>query len=318
MTRPSSLSPLAAACLVALSAAAFGTMAIFARWAYAAGVDAYGVLMPRFVIAALLLWVILRRAGTTLPPASRLPGLTLMGLGYVAQSFCYFAALTYIPAGMVALLLYLYPLFVVLLARIVGHEPLSARKLLALAVCSVGTVLTLGVTGAAGPATDLALDWRGVALAVGAACIYSVYIVGGSRATHGLDPLASTTVILSSAAVALVLIVAVRWALGLPPRLPQSGPAWSAVLAIAVVSTAIAISLFVVGLRQLGASRTAVISTLEPVVTVVLAALFLQERLGFDQLVGGALVLAGALLLALHRPAEPAQEQAAASQGARR
>ena len=308
MDRSRSLSPVAAAALVALSAASFGAMAVFARYAYAAGVDAYGVLMPRFVIAALVLWIVLHLAGIKLPPASRLPGLALMGLGYVAQSFCYFAALTYIPAGMVALLLYLYPLFVVLLARLLGHEPLTRRKLLALGVCSVGTVLTLGVTG--GTATEgAALDWRGVALAVSAACIYSVYIVGGSRATHGIDPLASTTVILSSAGVALVLIVAVRWGLGMPARLPQSMPAWGAVLAIALVSTSVAVGLFVVGLKHLGPSRTAVISTLEPVVTVVLAAAFLQERLGFDQLVGGALVLAGALLLALHRPAERVLEQ---------
>ena len=110
--------------------------------------------------------------------------------------------------------------------------------------------------------------------------------------------MASTTVILASAAAGLVVIVAVRFALGEPARFAHSVSGWAAVLAIALVSTVLAVGLFVVGLKHLGASRTALISTLEPVLTMLLAALFLAERLAPAQFVGGALVLAGALLLA--------------------
>lgn len=301
--------PLLAALLVAVSAACFGAMAIFARLAYAEGVDAYGILLPRFVIAGVLLWTLVAWLRVPLPARRQLPGLALMGAGYVAQSFCFFAALTYIPAGMVALLLYLYPLFVVLLSRVLGHEQLDGRKLFALVVCSAGTALTLGGTG---DAAGAGLDMRGVALALAAACIYAVYIVGGSRATRGVDPLASTAVILTSAASVLAGVVAVRGGLGLPVQFAQTGPGWAAVAAIALVSTAVAVGCFVVGLRHLGASRTALISTLEPVVTVVLATAFLGEHLAPAQWVGGALVLSGALLLAM----QPPPRQAPASHAA--
>lgn len=300
------MSPLSAAALVSLSAASFGAMAIFARHAYAEGVDLYGILLPRFAIAALVLWGVLRIGRTAMPPAARVPGLALMGAGYVAQSFCFFAALNYIPAGMVALLLYLYPLFVVLLSWAVGHERLGARKLLALAVCTAGTVMTLGWTDVG---AQPSLDWRGVALAIAAACVYAVYIVGGSRATRGVEPLAATATILSSSAVLLALIVGARLVLGEPVAFAQGVGGWSAVVAIALVSTVIAVLFFVVGLRHLGASKTALISTLEPVVTVALAAVFLAERLGGWQLAGGALVLAGALLLALEPTSKPAPEK---------
>lgn len=296
------MSPLSAAALVALSAASFGAMAVFARHAYAAGVDLYGVLLPRFLIAALVLWGVLRVMGAPLPSRRRVPGLALMGAGYVAQSFCFFAALNYIPAGMVALLLYLYPLFVVLLSWAVGHEGLGPRKLLALAVCSIGTAMTLGWTDLG---AQPSLDWRGVALAIGAAGIYAIYIVGGSRATRGVEPLAATATILSSSALLLALIVGARLALGEPVAFAQGLGGWSAVLAIALVSTVVAVLFFVVGLRHLGSSKTALISTLEPVVTVALAAVFLGEHLGGWQLAGGALVLTGALMLAL----EPAMPQ---------
>jgi drug/metabolite transporter (DMT)-like permease len=73
------------------------------------------------------------------------------------------------------------------------------------------------------------------------------------------------------------------------------------------VSTVIAVLFFVAGLRVLGSSKTALLSTLEPVVTVTLAALFLAEALKPTQLIGGALVLGGALLLATQATPSAAQ-----------
>ena len=301
-----------AAAIVAVSASCFGAMAIFVRAAYDDGADLLGVLLPRFVLAALALWLWLwlRRQRTPLPARKRLPGLALMGLAYVAQSFCYFGALMFLPAGMVALLLYLYPLFVVLLSWLFRLEPLTGRRLLALAVCSVGTVLTLGWHPWQSPSST-ALDLRGVGLGLAAACIYACYILGGSRATRNVDPLASTAVVLTSAAVVLVLVSGVRTLGGLPPQLVQTATGWGALAAIALVSTVLAIALFVAGLARLGPSRPALISMLEPVVTVLMAWVFLHEHLGPVQLAGGALVLVGAWVLATERmPAAAVQTPA--------
>lgn len=277
-------------------------MAIFGRFAYAAGVDAWGILLPRFVTASLVLWAVMWATGRRPPPRERLPGLLLMGAGYVGQSLCYFFALTYIPAGMVALLLYLFPLFVLLLSRMLGHETLGARKLVALVLCSAGILLTIGIADA-GAAR---LDPRGIALGVGAALIYAVYIVAGSRITAGIDPIASTAVILSGSAFGLLVIVAARMGSGAAVAFPATPSGIASVLAIALVSTVVAVLCFVAGLRRLGSSRTALLSTLEPVVTVALAASFLGEDLRLSQLAGGALVLSGAVLLASAHKEGPA------------
>ncbi len=98
------------ALFVALSAVAFGAMAIFGRYAYAAGVDVLGLLIVRFGIGGALLALIAWRRGVAWPGARARVRIAAMGaLGYVGQSFCYFTALQHAQASLVALLLYLYP-----------------------------------------------------------------------------------------------------------------------------------------------------------------------------------------------------------------
>jgi drug/metabolite transporter (DMT)-like permease len=284
--------------LVALSAAAFGAMAIFARWAYEAGVDLWGILLPRFVIAAAVFLAIARARRMRIPPG-RLPGLAALGALYVAQALCFFGALQFLGAGLVALLLYLFPAFVVLGSRALGQERLTGRRLLALAASLVGVALAIGPGALSGSGGQ---DPRGIALGVAAACVYAVYILAGTRVTRDVPPIAASAVIMSGSAALIAALVGLRWALGHGIAWPTDPVGWGAVGAAAIVSTVIAVSTFFAGLARLGASRTAVVSTLEPLVTVTLAALLLDERLGPLQALGGALVLGAALLIATEQP----------------
>ena len=87
---------------VVASAAAFGAMAIFARYAYGDGVDTPTLLALRFVIAGALLLGACRIAGVAWPRGADLATLVGLGaLGYAAQAACYFTALTLAPAGLV-------------------------------------------------------------------------------------------------------------------------------------------------------------------------------------------------------------------------
>ncbi|MDF3835938.1 DMT family transporter [Cupriavidus basilensis] len=275
--------------LIALSASAFGAMAIFARFAYAAGADVYGLLAVRFVLAAGALALAMRLRGVGLPPWRRVLALAAMGgIGYVGQSFCFFTALNHAQASLVALLLYLYPLFVTILAAVFLKERLSTASVTALVLCSVGAGLTVG--GGQGSAL-------GIALGLASAAIYSVYIIVGARLTAGVNPLATTTVVCAAAAVVYVAAGLLRTGAGVPPQFPQSLAGWLALLAIALLSTVLAILAFFAGLQRLGAARASMLSTLEPVVTVALAALVLGEHVGLTQALGGGLILAGVLWL---------------------
>jgi drug/metabolite transporter (DMT)-like permease len=279
------------ALLVAFSAAGFGAMPIFARQAYAAGVDQYGILLPRFVIAAMLLALLAVVRKSRMPRGRHVVALALLGgVGYVGQSMLYYTALHHASAGLVALLLYAFPFIVAVLAAVFLRERLGPRHLVALPIAAVGLALTIG-GGSGSP--------LGVALGLGAALIYSLYIVGGTHVMRQVDPLVASSIVCAAAATSLAAIALGRAAAGLPVALPQDLSGWVPVALIALVSTVLAITAFLVGLKWLGASLTSVLSTLEPVVSVMLGALVLHETVSGLQAAGGAIVIAAAIWLAL-------------------
>ncbi len=280
---------------VIASAAAFGAMAILARIAYASGVDTPTLLALRFAIAAAAMLAIATLRPTPLPRGATLGALMLLGaLGYGGQAFSFFTALTLAPAGVVALLLYLHPALVALLSATFLHERLTAAKASALAIALAGTVLTVAPTvGSSAADGGGARVAAGVGFAIAAAIFYSFYIVVGAWLGRRVAASAMSTIVIASAAVVFAAAVLVRG-----PAWPQSTTGWLAVLAIALVSTVAAITLYFAGLERVGPTRAATLSTFEPVVTVTLAALVLGEAIAPVQIAGGALILVAVALLA--------------------
>ena len=272
--------------LVALSGVSFGAMAIFGKIAYAHGVDPVTLLFVRFVIAGLAM-VVVMRAGDHAFPRGRLLAsvMALGGLGYVAQSLSYFTALTLASAALVALLLYLYPAIVTLLAAVVLKQRLTPVKAAAVVLALLGSGLTIGRAGGGEP--------LGIALGVAAAVIYAVYILFSSRIAPQAGAIPAATVVMLSAAAVFGVIVAVRG-----PAFPTAAAGWFALVALALVSTVVAIVTFFAGLERIGPAEASTISTLEPVVTVALAAVVLGESVTYGQIAGGTMIVAAVLILA--------------------
>lgn len=271
--------------LVIVSAAAFGTLAIFARFAFADAVDAVTLSFFRFTLAAVGMAGPLVARREPLPRGRTLGWLVAMGaLGYVGQSSAYLTALQYIPAGTVALLLYLYPIFVAVLSAVFLKERLTRVKLAAMGLALVGMALTVG--------PEWTGRWQGVALALSGAAIYSVYILVGTHVMRSVTVFQSSTVILASAGVTFGAWMAARG-----PQLPASTTGWIAILGVVVVSTILPVATFLGGLERIGPTNAAMLSTLEPVVTVLLAAVLLSEAITPLTVFGGALILTAVLLL---------------------
>ena len=283
--------PASGALLCLASAAAFGAMGIFGKLAYDEGATVGTLLAGRFGLAAVLLWLVVVGAGRgrrmrSLPRRDVGIALALGAVGYGAQAGGYFAALERLDASLLALLVYTFPVMVTVTAIALRREPASRRTLIALALASTGLVLVL-----AGAAAG-ALDALGTALGLGAAVVYTAYILISEGVAARLGPLALSTLVCTGAATTLTLTGLAGGDLD-PGRVSAAGFGWLG--GLAVVSTVGAIALFFAGLRRVGPSAASILSTLEPVVTVGLAFVAFGESLGPAQLAGGALVLSAVL-----------------------
>ncbi|HTJ34459.1 MAG TPA: DMT family transporter [Dactylosporangium sp.] len=279
--------------LCLLSAACFGAMAIFGKFAYAAGVTPTTALLVRFTLAAVLLAVLLalrprpRRTGTA--PSRRVVviALGLGAVGYATQAGLYFAALQVMDASPLSLILYTYPVLVTAGAVLIGRDRLTPRRSAALVAASGGTLLVL--LGAGGGS----FHPLGALLGFGSAVTYTMYILVADTVVHELPPVVLTTLVMTGAAGAFGARALVTGGVDLGFR----AAGWWWLACIAVVSTVLAVLAFFAGLRRTGPSTAAILSTFEPVVTAGLATLTLGESLTVAQLAGGALVLASVAVL---------------------
>ena len=265
--------------LVACSTLAYGVLPILGKLAYAAGVTPLPLLAWRYAIAAALIAAIDRS-----PPLPLRTRLRLWAVGgvFVFNSIAYFRALETIPASVTSLVLYTYPVLVALLAGAAGLERLTPRGLLAALAAFVGCALTAG-----GAPAGERLSTAGVAWALLAAVIYASYIVLSSRFGAGV-PARALAMHLSQVA-AVVCSGAALWGEGL--ALPAAPQAWLSVAGIGVVSTVVAMTTFLAGMALVGPTRASVLSSLEVIVTLAFAFLFLGERLAALQWLGALLIL---------------------------
>ena len=231
----------------------------------------------------MFVWMLVQ--GIPFPRGKTLLGLILIGsIWYVAQTLAYFTALSMTEVGLVGLLLYLYPAIVTLIGAVFFRELLSRAKLGALGLALLGTAFTLKPAG-----DGFSL---GIILALTASILYAGYIVVIDKLMAGVDPRSATTVIMLSTGISIGGIVALQGFQG-----PDETYGWIAILAT-VICSIIALGTLFSGLKKVGSTNAAILSTTEPFFIVGLAAWWLGERLEISQLFGGVLLFLAVLFLA--------------------
>jgi drug/metabolite transporter (DMT)-like permease len=280
------------------SAVGFGSMAIFGKLAYDEGATVGTLLSVRFGLAAALFWIIVVAGAMAhevraMGRGDRALALSLGGGGYALQAGCFFAALDRIDASLLSLLLYTFPAIVAVAAAALGRDRLDGRRALALGLALGGLALVLAGAGTG------TLDPLGAALGLASAVVYATYILSSEGIAGRVRPQVLTAFVCTGATITLTLGAALLGEFH-PERLTGAGWGWLACLAFA--STVVGVNLFFAGLRRVGSTNAAILSTFEPVVTVSLAFLVFSEELGPVQLVGGALVVIAVVLLNLRRP----------------
>ncbi len=284
------------AVLCALSAAGFASLTILSKSAMAMGLSLVKILIIRFALAAILLWIYIAvRHGRAVFPGWKLT-LTLVTLGtfgYALQSSLFFTGLQRISASLTSLILYSYPVFVALLDWIVNRKVPTWRSWTAMVVAFSGVLLTVGpqelISG------EIGNDVIGVVAVFLGSAFYAAYLVAVARVSPRAGTLVSTAWVCAGACIGFMLVG------DFLPNLQGTFNIQSVAYAsaMAVLGTIIPLGAIIAGMERVGPLVGSLIATLEPVFTVLLAMLLLGEHLTLMQAAGGGLVLFAVILLNL-------------------
>lgn len=276
--------------LAIISGTAFGAMAIFTKYAYLGGVNVITALFIRFLTASSMFWFVLslRKGERPVETNDKLKLLCLGMFGYALVSACFFQAVKLIPATLAALLLYLYPSLVYLANVFLKYERLQGHSILALMLTTVGTYFVVGVSFNNG-------NIFGILFGTMSAVIYSFFIVIGSKIVKRVGPIESSAYIITGAAIFYIVTGLIHGNL----IFQVSAFTWLMMVATGIISTLVAMLTFWLSVDYIGSSMASIISTIEPLVTALLAFFLFQELLDQKQLIGGLLIILGVLIIQL-------------------
>jgi drug/metabolite transporter (DMT)-like permease len=266
----------------------------FSKRAYESGANTVGVLIVRFTIAAVLMFLIRQfSSGQRVWPQPRLMfDLFLLGaIGYSGAAFFYFTAIENMSTGVSIVIWYIYPVFVVLIGWALFKTKPKRQTIFSLISAMIGVAITVGQPGNA--------TTNGVILVLLSSITYTFYTLSGSRAFKKTDLYTGVTFVLTGAATAFWLY----WLLApasTPVLFPQQTIGWIWIGALAIFATVLSTSTLFAGLKILGPNTTSVVNTVEPVLNIVAGILFLNEVFSVQQGVGAVFVVGALVYLGVH------------------
>jgi drug/metabolite transporter (DMT)-like permease len=217
-------------------------------------------------------------------------------LGYYLASLLDFLGLQYVSAGVGRLIMFLYPTLVIVLSTLFLAKPPTRRELAALAITYTGIALVLSHQISFDPEHRLFVF--GALLVFSSAMCYAVYLVTGSQLVKrvGSARFTAYTMIVSTVpAVIQFALLESPAALELPTRV------WWIAVVLATICTVLPVFLVAEALKRIGANHFALIGALGPVTTVLADFFLLEGALSAVQILGGALVISGVLLVSVKR-----------------
>ncbi|MEZ0540504.1 DMT family transporter [Fibrella arboris] len=284
---------------VFLAAFCFAMKGIMIKLAYQDGVDALSLLTLRMLFSlpfyvGTLLWLARRVPHVQMAPKQW--GLVaLFGImGYYVASYLNFVGLAYIDASLERVLLFTYPTFVLLLNAFLVKRPVASLQWVALALTYSGIMIAF-LPHLAGSNSAKTI-WLGAGWVILSGLVYALYLVGSDSMIARLGAQRYTCYAMLAATVPTVLHKALATGLDLS-NFPVS--VYIIGLSMALVNTVLPTFLIAEGIKRVGSANTALIGSIGPIFTVMLASSVLGEHISEGQVIGTVFVLTGVLLIGL-------------------
>ena len=285
--------------LVLLGASGFSTKAVLIKLAYAADgqLDAITLLALRmlFSLPLFLLAVIWNQRKSTEPPLDKKQWaivITLGLMGYYIASYLDFLGLQTISAGLERLIIFSYPTFVVLFSAIIYRRAITASVIIALGLSYIGILLVF-IESLSLASSNIVL---GSVFVLSSAIIFSFFVIGSGVMVHRIGSARFTAYTMTVASLATLLHFAFHHDLATTiSTIPLE--VYGLSLIMAIFATVLPSFLMNNGIKKVGASSAAILSSVGPIITLALANKLLQETITDTQLLGTFFVLAGGLVV---------------------
>jgi probable blue pigment (indigoidine) exporter len=275
---------------VLIAALMFSVSDVAGKTALSSGSDVLTLLSFRSVvgIALLFAWMRLGSAPMTLPPRPKWVSIGL-GLLLTVNLYWVFKAIELVPVSIAILTYFIYPLLTGLAGAVTGIDRLTWRGFITAVVAFLGLGLIIG-------ANPVQLEVLGLLAAVGAAFTRMAMLLITRAALVGADARLVTWYMLWSSMAVFVGVSLATWNW----HAPHTAMGWVSFIGIGLTTTVAFLTLYV-STQRIGPFRTALYMNLEPLITAVLSAILLGDRLTALQMTGGLVMIVALCAFQLRR-----------------
>lgn len=272
-----------------LSAVIYGCMPLMANYIYADGVNPMTLVFLRNFLALPVLAILAFLENKTLkvPPKSLISATVLSFFGCAITPILLFSSYKHMASGTATIFHFAYPAIVVIAGILFLKKKIQIGNIISVVLCIVGISLFYN--------PNEPISFTGAALALGSAVTFATYVVLLSNMKQKISGFLFTFYI----ALASSIMVFIACILTNNLVLPSSLLGWGLCLLFAIAVTVGAVVLFQQATFMIGGEKTSVLSTLEPITSVVIGIVIFKESAGITVLLGSALVVAASLLIAI-------------------
>jgi len=274
---------------VMISAIVFGSMPLMAKTAYQEGANAVTLTFLRFILVIPILYFFVKRDKKTTIGVSKkeLKKLLIVGtMGYGATALTLYMSYNYIASGIATTLHFVYPVLVILTYVIFFKYPASSAKLLAVSLTLIGVLLLNNSSGD--------LNIIGVVLAFGSAITYSFYVIFLDRS--GLKNMNALKMTMYLCIIASSMMLVFGLATG-SLAFSMSPLGWGVSLLLSILVAFLGVSLFQIGVALIGPENTSILSTLEPITSIVIGVMIFNEVITTRMIFGFVSILVAVLVV---------------------
>ncbi len=278
-----------------LAAISYGTNPLFALYLYTGGIGVNSVLFYRYAIAVLLygFWLKLINKKTLKIPRESILPLFILGLLFSGSSLALFVSFKYIDAGVACTILFIYPILVAFIMHIFFNEKINKTTVFSLILTTIGIMLLYK-----GP-NNTTINPKGMLIVLLSALLYALYITGVKNIKsikHVKSDVLSFYVMLFGL---LLYVLNLKFCTEL--QIINSPFLWACAIGLAIIPTIISIETITLSIKLIGATKTALLGSLEPITALFFGITLFNQHLNFRIFLGIILILFGVSLTILRQ-----------------